>query len=533
MRKGKRTRKKIIVALLGLLCIMTVGYAAFSTVLNISGTANITSNWDVRITNVSTDTIVGEATNAVTPSWTNLTANMEAYLYNKGDYITYLVTIENRGTFNAELDGVIINGNNNSAVKITSSGYTIGEILAPNSSKIITVKIEYDPNKTGVIGESNEISIDFHYVQEGTGPGTGLVKEPGGTLKVMAPWNSQWWDCEILKYENKTLTFKTDMETPDNVTKTCDIGVEPGTVTLWEVGYGNIIIGSDGRIMANPNSSYLFYGFGDGTGNTTINGLENLDTSNVTNMMGMFSSYYGPRSLDLSSFDTSNVTNMSVMFSSSMIDNLNVSGWDTSKVTDMSWMFCDHDGSSTFSFPNLDLSSWDTSNVTNMNAMFRGLYSLSSLNVSGWDTSNVTDMEYMFTFLPNLTMLNGLENFNTSNVTNMYEMFSQNGLTSLNLSNFNTSKVTNMGYMFAGAKETTLNLSSFDTSKAELWGMFEGMTNLTSLDFRNATCSGPWCEEISEGMFWGAKTGATIYTKDNTTKTWLQIGYPSGNYIIP
>ena len=42
--------------------------------------------------------------------------------------------------------------------------------------------------------------------------------------------------------------------------------------------------------------------------------VRNLDTSNVTNMSGMFNGCSSLESLDLSNFDTSNVTNMSYMF---------------------------------------------------------------------------------------------------------------------------------------------------------------------------------------------------------------------------
>ena len=47
---------------------------------------------------------------------------------------------------------------------------------------------------------------------------------------------------------------------------------------------------------------------------TTINGLEYLNTSNVTNMSYMFNLCYSLQTLDLSNFETSNVTDMSYMF---------------------------------------------------------------------------------------------------------------------------------------------------------------------------------------------------------------------------
>ena len=46
-------------------------------------------------------------------------------------------------------------------------------------------------------------------------------------------------------------------------------------------------------------------------------------------------------SLNLRNFDTSNVTNMVGMFSDSKLNILDLSSFDTSNVTDMDWMFSD------------------------------------------------------------------------------------------------------------------------------------------------------------------------------------------------
>ena len=92
----------------------------------------------------------------------------------------------------------------------------------------------------------------------------------------------------------------------------------------------------------------------------------------------------------------------------------------------------------------------NTSNVTNMYEMFDDCYSLTSLDLSNFDTSNVTDMIFMFEACIGITSLD-LRNFNTSNVTRMSSMFEDcSGLTSLGLSNFDTSNVTDMVYMFDG-----------------------------------------------------------------------------------
>ena len=127
-----------------------------------------------------------------------------------------------------------------------------------------------------------------------------------------------------------------------------------------------------------------------------INGLENFNTSNITDMSSMFVGCESLTNLDLSDFDTSNVTNMSSMFiGCESLTNLDLSDFDTSNVTNMSDMFVGCE-----SLTNLDLSDFDTSNVTNMSYMFSNCESLTNLDLSNFDTSNVTDMERYVCDLP-------------------------------------------------------------------------------------------------------------------------------------
>ena len=78
----------------------------------------------------------------------------------------YDVTIENKGTLDVKLNDILTNveKENNDAVLITFTGYTKGEILKAGASKIVHVKIEYNPEYEG--GEtSSEVEINFDYVQ--------------------------------------------------------------------------------------------------------------------------------------------------------------------------------------------------------------------------------------------------------------------------------------------------------------------------------------------------------------------------------
>ena len=210
---------------------------------------------------------------------------------------------------------------------------------------------------------------------------------------------------------------------------------------------------------------------------------KNLDTSNVTSMIGMLAACSSLTSLDVSKFDTSNVTDMNHMFTyCGSLTSLDLSNFDTSKVTDMSYMFY---GCS--SLTSLDVSKFDTSNVTDMQAMLWGCSSLTSLDLHNFDTSKVTEMQYMFEGCSSLTSLD-VSNFDTSKVTDMDVMFSGcKSLTILDLSNFDTSKVTNMDGMFQGCSSlTSLDVSNFDTSNVtDMSFMFYKCSSLTSLDVSN------------------------------------------------
>ena len=133
----------------------------------------------------------------------------------------------------------------------------------------------------------------------------------------------------------------------------------------------------------------------------SIEGLEHLNTSQVTDMGCMFYGCASLTSLDLTSFDTSKVTDMGWMFSGcGSLTSLDLTSFDTSKVTDMEEMF-----SGCESLTALDLSSFDTSEVSYMRGMFYSCKSLTALDLSSFDTSNVTDMRGMFYSCESLTTI--------------------------------------------------------------------------------------------------------------------------------
>ena len=226
---------------------------------------------------------------------------------------------------------------------------------------------------------------------------------------------------------------------------------------------------------ARPTSCYnWFYGCTD---LTTIEGIEYLNTENVTNMSWMFSECSTLTTLDVSNFDTKNVMEMSYMFGScTKLKTLDVSSFNTQNVTDMNWMF-----SYCSVLTTLDLSNFDTKNVTDMNGMFSNCSALTTLDLSSFETQNVTDMSRMFKDCSALTTLD-VSNFDTQNVTDMSRMFKGcRAITTLDLSSFETQNVTDMSRMFKSCSALTTIYASdkfVTTACEEDENMFAECTNL-------------------------------------------------------
>ena len=105
--------------------------------------------------------------------------------------------------------------------------------------------------------------------------------------------------------------------------------------------------------------------------------------------------------------------------------------------------------------------------------------------IENLNTENVTNMGVMFCRCQNLSSLD-LTNFNTGNVTNMYGMFSNcQNLSSLDLTSFNTANVTNMDYMFDGCSTLTTIYASekFVTDQVNGGDMFNECRSLKDYSF--------------------------------------------------
>ena len=303
----------------------------------------------------------------------------------------------------------------------------------------------------------------------------------------------------VFDESTNTLTFKHDTNKPTGAFALNEGDNAPGWYKSNDDGSNaNIIkkvVFDASFANARPTSCYKWFcGCQD---LTNIEGIEYLNTENVTNMNGMFYACLALTTLDIANFDTKNVTNMSHMFNDCYtLTTLDVSNFDTQKVTNMSGMFWGCAALTT-----LDVSHFDTQNVTDMDGMFCNCYALTTLDVSNFDTKNVTNMSGMFSSCYALNTLD-IASFDTQNVTDMNGMFNGcRALTTLDVSNFDTQNVTNMGYMFGSCyKLTTLDVSNFDTKNVtDMSWMFSFDPALTTI-YASDKFVTTACEE-DENMF--------------------------------
>ena len=275
--------------------------------------------------------------------------------------------------------------------------------------------------KSVKVSDKTYAKIDGGYFCDKAYDNRPWVKYADGTLTFRCGYKKIWGENEYALNSDENLPAWNTHK--DNITQ-----------VVFEASFAN----------ARPTSCYAW--FQDFIKLKQIEGIENLNTENVTDMSDMFRFCSSLTSLDVTHFNTGNVTSMADMFSSCpRLAELDVTHFNTANVKDMSDMFASCSG-----LISLDVTHFNTANVKDMSNMFYGCSGLISLDVTNFNTANVTSMRNMFASCSGLISLD-VTHFNTANVKDMSNMFyGCSGLISLDVTNFNTANVTNMRYMFKG-----------------------------------------------------------------------------------
>ena len=358
----------------------------------------------------------------------------------------------------------------------------------------------------------------------------------GGTDGYFTPGG-----CGYAEFDNATgtLTFCYKGVKPEGAYDLNVGGSDPEWKTLG-TNVNKVVFNAS---FANARPTSCYYWFCGCSKLTDIEGIENLNTENVTNMNSMFDRCSALTLLDLTNFNTAKVSDMSYMFMGcSALTTIFVSDkFVTDRVTDGRDMFhmcinligaIEYDGSkSDHTYANYDNGYFspeggfhayaEFNNATGTLTFSRGLskpagaYDLNvGNNTPEWSTQKedinkvVFDASFAnarptscykwFDMCTSLTEIEGIENLNTEKVTNMGSMFSGcHVLNPLDVSNFDTQNVEDMSCMFSNCEGlNSLDLSKFDTQK---------VTNMNS-------------------MFWNSSALTTIYVSDKFVTTKVSSG---------
>ncbi|WP_434323888.1 BspA family leucine-rich repeat surface protein [Mycoplasma capricolum subsp. capricolum] len=113
--------------------------------------------------------------------------------------------------------------------------------------------------------------------------------------------------------------------------------------------------------------------------------------------------------------------------------------------------------------------------ITSLNSVFKENISDKIEGIQHWDTSNITDMSNMFESAQWFTQ--DISNWNTSKVTNMSSMFYDAKLFNKNISKWDISHVTNISKMFWGASSFDQDLSKWNTTSVINFASFSDNQN--------------------------------------------------------
>lgn len=167
-----KKRNFIIGGLLAAIVLMSVGYAALAQNLDILGTANVSANWDIQVTDIKEGTMVGATTKDI--DFSDTQATFEVDLAYPGATAVYNVQVENKGTINAKLDSIsgldAINAANPVEIQYTVTGVSNNTKLAAGAKNTATVTVTWvkKSDNTDSVPSSTKKSatITLNYVQD-------------------------------------------------------------------------------------------------------------------------------------------------------------------------------------------------------------------------------------------------------------------------------------------------------------------------------------------------------------------------------
>ena len=190
MKSQDEKRNIIIGSLVIAIVTMAVGYAVLSQQLKVNGTANISGDWDVRMTSISEGTPSNSAGSVVTATnvtpaviESSKTANFSVAFKTPGDTMEYDIIVTNNGSLDAKLSNVVVTATdadggplelkeaNGINYEITIDGKTVDEakndvLTNTGGHSTIHIKVYWDQNATEVpVNSLKKLSVTLDYEQ--------------------------------------------------------------------------------------------------------------------------------------------------------------------------------------------------------------------------------------------------------------------------------------------------------------------------------------------------------------------------------
>ena len=214
IKSERDKRTYLIIALCAILVVMGVGYAAFSQMLTINGTANISNSWCVGFDNTKTNTYTPKAgiTGATAPtgsmsysgsaceSTLQPASSLTAHFYQPGDEIEYTLTIVNKSSVTAAIKSILVDNESvtsNTTKTKNNITYIVNmpedTVLAPNASTTMTViaRFQNETNVTGnVNGQTETIEVKINTEQDDGNGGMDITPVSNKFTGTIYRWNT-------------------------------------------------------------------------------------------------------------------------------------------------------------------------------------------------------------------------------------------------------------------------------------------------------------------------------------------------------
>ena len=258
---------------------------------------------------------------------------------------------------------------------------------------------------------------------------------------------------------------------------------------------------------------------------TTVNSARMIrDISNWGSATVGTKSFQNCQNLSISATNLPNLdANLAYTFSGATSFNSDISNWDTSNVTNMEGIFYGADAfnqdisKKTVTGDGASYAAWDTSSVTTMRNMFSGADAFNQ-PIGNWNTSSVTNMSNMFQLAAAFNQ--NIGSWNIDKVTSMQEMFfgatNFNGELPTNRSSGVIPVLTNMGYMFYNAPAFNQDVNVLNVTNVTY--MQHAFTNARA--FNNADVPLNWGSETAKITNWNNAFQGAIAFNNSGVEGW-------------